>query len=240
MQEKMRPPISVCMATYNGETYIKPQLLSILSQLKSYDEIIISDDHSNDNTLSVIMGINDNRIKVVENKRDKGYVSNFENALSYAKGDIVFLSDQDDIWHIDKVSICLHYLQNNDFVVSDAIIIDKNGELLAESFYRLRSSNKSYLGNMLKFSCLGCCMAFKRSVLLKALPFPSNHKMCTHDNWIFLVSATFFKYKILDEKLIYYRRHDKNVSLGGLKTTTTWLFKIKYRIYLLIHLLRRF
>lgn len=82
-------------------------------------------------------------------------------------------------------------------------------------------------------------MAFKRSVLLKALPFPPNHKMCTHDNWLFLVGTTCFKYKIINEKLIFYRRHEHNVSSGGLKKTTTWQFKISYRFYLLTHLIIR-
>ena len=90
--------ISVCIATYNGEKYIKEQLLSILPQLGKKDEVIISDDHSTDNTLDIVKGLNDNRIKIVMNNREKGYTSNFENALSYAIGDYIFLSDQDDIW----------------------------------------------------------------------------------------------------------------------------------------------
>ncbi len=233
------PRISVCIATYNGEIFIRRQLLSILSQLRDCDEIIISDDQSKDNTLGVIREIKDNRIRIVENQYEKGYVSNFENSLSYAKGDIIFLSDQDDIWHPDKVRICMQYLQLYDFIVSDAVIIGKNDERLYESFYDLRHSPKSYWGNLLKFGFLGCCMAFKYSVLEKALPFPSNHKMCTHDNWLFLIGATFFHYKVLDEKLIFYRRHNNNVSSGGLKSTTTCFFKIRYRFYLLIHILKR-
>lgn len=116
--------ISVCIATYNGEKYIKEQLLSILPQLGKKDEVIISDDHSTDNTLDIVKGLNDNRIKIVMNNREKGYTSNFENALSYAIGDYIFLSDQDDIWMSNKVDYCIAELKEYDLVVSDAILIN--------------------------------------------------------------------------------------------------------------------
>ena len=95
--------ISVCIATYNGEKYIKQQLLSILKQIKVNDEIIISDDHSTDKTFNIIKSFNDTRIKFFLNNKGKGYTRNFENALEKAHGDIIFLSDQDDIWIDNKV-----------------------------------------------------------------------------------------------------------------------------------------
>lgn len=82
--------ISVCLATYNGGKYIKEQLDSILSQLDTTDEVIISDDGSSDNTLEVIKKLNEDRIKIVPNKLEKGYSKNFENAISHASGDIIF------------------------------------------------------------------------------------------------------------------------------------------------------
>lgn len=233
------PNISVCIATYNGEAFIKAQLMSILSQLDESDEIIISDDCSKDNTLDIIKRIGDDRIRIVENPYDKGYVSNFENSLLHARGKIIFLSDQDDIWCSDKVDTCMKYLQDYDFVVSDAVIINANGKEIADSFYSLRRPYKSYWGNIWKFGYLGCCMAFKRKLLEKALPFPKNHKMCTHDNWLFLVASTYYKVKVLDEKLIRYRRHGGNVSTGWIKKTTTMFFKINYRLYLLTNIISR-
>lgn len=233
------PNISVCIATYNGEAFIREQLISILSQLGALDEVVISDDHSEDNTLDLIRKIGDDRIKIIENQRDRGYVSNFENSLSYAKGDIIFLSDQDDVWRLDKLRICVRHLQKYDFIVSDAVVINGNGEEMSNSFYSLRHPYKSYWGNIWKFGYLGCCMAFNRRVLEKALPFPKNHKMCTHDNWLFLVAYTFYSVGILNEKLIYYRRHGNNVSTGGIKKTTTLFFKIKYRLYLLMNIICR-
>ncbi|EXY58193.1 glycosyltransferase, partial [Bacteroides fragilis] len=101
----IRPLISVCIATYNGEKFIVEQLKTILSQLTDFDEIIISDDHSSDCTLSLIRSFRDPRIKIYLNENDKGYTSNFENALKKATGEIIFIADQDDIWKKDKVDI---------------------------------------------------------------------------------------------------------------------------------------
>lgn len=231
--------ISVCIATYNGEKYIKEQLLSILNQLGVEDEIIISDDNSIDNTIEIIIKISDSRIKLFFNK-EKGYTSNFENALKQVTGDIIFLSDQDDIWAHNKVDVCLEALKHCDLVVSDCQVINANGEIILDSYFQLRKIKTTFLGNLIKFSYLGCCLAFKSKILKKALPFPLNRKFCTHDNWLFLVGSFFFEHQVLNQKLIYYRRHDSNVSTGGLISTTSLWFKIKYRIYISFYLLKRY
>ena len=230
--------ISVCVATYNGEKYIEEQLFSILDQLGTDDEIIISDDCSTDNTVAVIKKLSDSRIKLFFNK-EKGYTSNFENGLKQVRGDIVFISDQDDIWDPNKVSVCLKELQFVDLVVSDCKLINSNNEVISDSYFKLRGVKKSSWGNLIKFSYLGCCLAFRSEILKKALPFPSNRQFCTHDNWLFLVGSFLFKHKVLDDTLIYYRRHDGNVSTGGLISATSNWFKIKYRIYLCFFLVKR-
>ena len=109
--------ISVCIATYNGEKYIMDQVSSILPQLSEEDEIIVSDDGSSDKTLEILDSFSDSRIKVFTHIKEanpffKGAksiyaTSNFENALSKCNGDIIFLSDQDDVWYPDKVKTCL-------------------------------------------------------------------------------------------------------------------------------------
>jgi len=231
--------VSVCIATYNGEKYIKEQLDSILCQLSEDDEVIISDDGSTDATLEIINSIRDDRIKLFINEENFGYTRNFEKALNLVKGDIIFLSDQDDIWCPNKVKIYLHYFGDYDILVSDAILINEQGMVLNASFFALRKPKKTRIGNILKFGYLGCCMAFKKEVLLKALPFPSKSNLCTHDNWLFLIGCYFFKYKILEDKLLLYRRHENNISVGGLKNITSFLFKINYRLYLIINLICR-
>jgi len=230
--------ISVCIATFNGEQYLKKQLASILTQLSTEDEIIISDDNSTDRTLEIVREFKDKRIKIMLNDK-KGYVSNFENALNHAKGEYIFLSDQDDIWFQNKVEVCLENLKIYDLVVSDSVLIDSKDKIISNSFYIDRRAFKSRIGNLVKFSFLGCCLAFNSKILTKALPFPKNHKFCRHDNWLFLVAAFYFNYHVLDEQLIYYRRHANNVSSGALNANTSLGFKIKYRFYLIYSLFKR-
>lgn len=235
------PKISVCIATYNGEKYIIEQLTSILEQLRPDDEIIVSDDGSSDRTSEIINSLNDNRIKFFINQTERGYTNNFQNALKNATGEIIFLSDQDDVWLKGKVESCVSYLKNYDFVVTDAIIVDSEKKILEDSFYKLKKPYKSLIGNLFRFSYLGCCMCFKREVLSKAYPFPKNQKLCTHDNWLFLVGKAFYRVKILNKPFILYRRHANNVSPGGEKyhKTNSLLFMIKYRIYLLFNLINK-
>lgn len=231
--------ISVCIATYNGEIYIYDQLKSILLQLNIDDEVIISDDSSSDNTLFEVNRLADLRIKIITNCGPRGYTSNFENALKHATGDIIFLSDQDDLWLPNKVEYCTNILKNADFVVSDCKLIDENNNIITESFYGKRNNYKSLIGNLFKFGYIGCCFAFRKEILERSLPFPPNHKYCTHDNWLMLVAISYFRCFISTEKLILYRRHDKNTSNGGFDSDTTLMFKIKYRIYLIWNLLIR-
>lgn len=94
--------ISVCMAAYNGEKYIKDQLSSILKQIGPNDEVVISDDGSKDKTKNIVDSLNDTRIRYVENRNKHGFTHNFENALRLAQGDYIFLADQDDIWLDNK------------------------------------------------------------------------------------------------------------------------------------------
>lgn len=233
--------ISVCIATYNGEEYIIEQLNSILPQLKEKDEIVISDDYSSDKTVMLIESLNDSRIKIFYNVKKKGYTGNFENALNNSSGDVIFISDQDDIWLPNKTQECLSQLKNFDFVVSDGRVVNSSLSVIYNSFFAISKPYSSLMGNIFKFSYLGCCMSFRKELLIKALPFPENHLLCTHDNWLFLVAASFYKVKIISEPLILYRRHNSNTSGGRLdKIKKNSILKmIKYRLYLVFNLVIR-
>lgn len=234
--------ISVCIATYNGATFISEQIESILPQLTDGDEIIISDDASSDDTLSIVRTIAHTSpisFRILENKTSIGYVANFEKALNCSSGDIIFLSDQDDIWHPQKVETCVCQLEKADFVTHDAEIVDKFLTTTNQTFYELRHPANNWIGTVIKFAHLGCCFCFKRDVLQKALPFPPNRKYCTHDNWLYLISETFYSTVRLNEPLIKYRRHEHNASLGSSNAHKSGLFRITYRLYLLYHLLLR-
>ena len=100
----MRQPVSVCMATYNGARFVADQLRSILYQLQDDDEVVVSDDGSRDETLAIIRAFADHRIRILERTgRPRGPVANFGHALAHARYDIIFLSDQDDLWFEHKV-----------------------------------------------------------------------------------------------------------------------------------------
>ena len=231
--------ISVCMATYNGERFVKPQLETILSQLGPDDEVIVSDDGSTDGTLEVVTSLHSPLIHVYVNKGEHGYTPNFENALRHARGEYIFLADQDDIWLEGKVMTCMKALESCDFVVTDARIMDGNEQLLSSSFFAERLHFKGFWGNMLTMGYIGCCMAFRRRVLERALPFPPNHRLCTHDNWLLVVAMLYYRAKVLDEPLVGYRRHGGNASVGAVRCSGKVSFRLKYRIYLMLHLLCR-
>ena len=230
--------ISVCIATYNGEKYIKDQLDSILVQLKADDEVIISDDSSTDKTIEIIKSLNDKRIVLYANQKFKSPIFNFENSLSYAKGDYIFLSDQDDIWVANKVQVMKSFLVDFDLVLSNTDIIDANGNILKKSFYKMNGSQKGLLKNMVKNSYLGCTMAFNQKILQKSLPFPKDLAM--HDWWIGLIAEIYGETYFIDEKLIHYRRHGSNASPAGEKSHYTLSKKISFRLIMIKNLILRY
>lgn len=221
-------PISVCIATYNGEAYIKAQIDSILCQLKLEDEIIISDDSSSDNTIAIIEAIEDKRIKIFKNQKFASHVYNFEHALKQSKGEYIFLSDQDDIWLPHKLQTMLKHLQRHDLVLSDANVVDEELNLLEESFFQLNHSRKGFAKNLYKNSYLGCCMGFNRKLLTKSLPFPRDINM--HDWWIGMIAELYGSVYFCDEKLVLYRRHGQTLTLNDQKSTNSFMQKIGFRI----------
>lgn len=231
--------ISVCLATYNGEEYIKQQLESILPQLGSEDEIIISDDRSTDRTIERIVELNDSRIKIFINSiKNKGLTYNFENALNKSTGDVIFLSDQDDIWLENKVEICMEYLKNNDVVVTNCSLVNNKLEILEQSYFRLNSSRKGFFKNIYRSSYLGSCLAFKKKLFLDILPFPNNMRLY-HDWWIGIISDLKYKVSFIEEPLMLYRRHDKTMSTTGFKSEQKISKRIFDRLQLLIFTIKR-
>lgn len=230
--------ISVCMATYNGEKYIEEQLVSILIQISLDDEIIISDDGSTDKTINIISSFCDKRIVLLHNTGRHGYVGNFENALNHAKGDVIFLADQDDVWAPQKVEIVLNRLNEYDLVIHDAEIVDATGNSLGRTYYSTMHNRKDFFSNLWKTRWLGCCMAFRREVLEKSLPFPPN--IVGHDYWIGMLGMLWFRYCFMDEILVSYRRHGNNTSPSGEKSTNSMFYKlVTKRMTILIALLKK-
>lgn len=223
--------ISVCMATYNGGKYIKEQLESILIQLSPEDEVIISDDGSTDDTLSIVNSFQDKRIKLfhhisVEGSSFVKATRNFENALMQAKGDYIFLSDQDDVWHEDKVLTSLKFLKKNGCIQSRYHIMNNMRHPFLSGFKKVR---KTLLGNIIYLPFIGCCMAFRRELLQKILPIPK--RVVVHDSWIGCIAFAMGEYCVVDEQLIDYRIHIGNVSVH--KSCNSYIYRLYYRLIIL-------
>lgn len=233
--------VSVCIATYNGEKYIQSQLESILSQLSSEDEIIISDDGSTDSTISVIQHINDERIVVLREKPIGSPTLNLERALSKAHGEIIFLSDQDDIWLPGKVVKMVNALNNVHLLFSDATLVDGDLNIMKASYHNKKENLNGFLKNFFFNNYMGAAMAFRREILYIALPFPSHIPM--HDQWIGLLGDLYFKTGYLNDALILYRRHGGNASPGEISrypVSKKILFRLSLFWFLLIRVIHIF
>lgn len=202
---------SVCIATYNGEKYIAEQLRSILSQLADEDEVIISDDGSTDATCAIISSFQDSRIRLLHNDVHN-FKWNFINALKHAQGDYIFLSDQDDVWMDGKYERCCKELESCDLVVTDSVVTDEHLNTLEPSFFRFYNSGSGLLKNAIQNTYFGACMAFRRSVLLRAFPFPKT-KEVGHDIWIGLVAEMTGTPRFLPIPFLLYRRHQEALTI---------------------------
>lgn len=219
--------ISVCMATFNGENYIKEQLDSILFQLNDEDEIVVSDDGSRDRTINILNSFHDRRIKIVVNRGRHGVVPNFENALNQSSGDYIFLSDQDDIWREDKVDKCVEALNDADLVVHNSRVMFEGGQSPDRDFFQWRHSGPGYWKNLYKNTFVGSCMAFRKEVKNYVLPFPKH--ILWHDMWIGLMVEKHGATNFINDQLLYYRRHDINASTTGEASRFSKWIQLKYR-----------
>ncbi len=244
----MATRVSVCMATHNGGGHIKEQIESILSQLTDEDEIIISDDGSTDNTLDIIDSFGDHRIKVHHYRQEQDFshrkqasfyyaTANFFNSLTHANGRYIFLSDQDDRWMKDKVSICLKELKNTDIINHNFSVMDSHGDIIEHKHLKCPvKGGLSFLNAIRLLPFRGCCLAFKREVLESAMPFPRD--IFLHDCWIGLRGVyKGFTFRFIDIPLITYRRHESNVS-SFTPHNPLW-YKAAYRLKLLFQVISR-
>lgn len=227
--------ISVALAAYKGEQYIAEQIGSILGQLGENDELIVSDDFPKGKTRAVVEAISsqDKRIIYLEGP-GKGVVKNFENALKACSGDVIFLSDQDDVWLPGKVEAVINEIENGaKLVLHDASITDADLQITSPSCFEVHGANASFARNLLKNTFVGCCMAFTKDLLDMTMPFPEGIAM--HDWWIALIALKKNQKTVLLKKpFILWRRHGENVT-GG-KTGTVQ--KIKWRLNMLLSLAR--
>jgi len=206
--------LSVCMATCNGERYLAEQVGSIVPQLESHDEVVISDDASTDGTLALLRKIEDGRIRILPGKTFHSPIYNIEYAMSRSEGDVIVLSDQDDIWLPHKLSVVRRWFSSRrpgvNTLVLDGCMIDEHGRLLQPSLFETLGAGRGIVKNLYRNTYMGCCMAFSRELLGLALPFPASIPM--HDSWLGLLSELYGTVEFLPERTIEYRRHPFNRS----------------------------
>lgn len=232
--------ISVCMASYNGEKYIAEQLKSILQQLKDDDEIIVSDDGSKDNTLDAVRSFGDARIRIFENHGEHGYTKNFENALNQATGDVIFISDQDDVWMDNKVERCLEALKDHELVIHDAAMTDENLNITAPSHFDKYEVRDGFWNTFVRTRYTGACMAFTKEFMKKrVLPFPKKQKYCPYDYWLAYLGLFYKEAVVLHESLILYRRHEGTALNAGEYSTRSPWERIYTRVYCFKEMLKR-
>lgn len=229
--------VSVCMAVYNGTQYLRGQIDSILSQLRAADELIAVDDCSQDRSVELLREIADPRLLVHRNPANVGVMKTFEKALRLASGDIIFLSDQDDVWLPGKVSAALAvYASRPDvtMVATDATVIDGKGKLQEASFFAQHGRFVSGpLRNFLRNKHLGCTLSFRREMLEVFLPIPPDVPM--HDIWFGILNGIYGRTYFVDKSLVAYRHHERNLSprvpfSAGLTKVVLWRYRLAKNI----------
>ena len=218
----MSETIDVLMATYNGENYLKEQIDSILNQTYKNIRLIISDDCSTDNTVSILKKYEklDSRVKIYCQEKNLGYVKNFEFLLKQVENNLFMLSDQDDVWLPEKVEKSIKILneQEVDFVFGDLEVVDSNLNTIYNSFgdymllnRKIKKYIDSYKVNYLYNCVTGCTILSKKEYIKYMLPFPTFSKYLVHDHWMgLMVAINGGKLAYLEEKYIKYRQHGKN------------------------------
>lgn len=225
--------IAVCIASYQGANFIEAQIISILQQLLPGDKIYLSDDGSTDGTVAIARALSPELI-VVGTSRVGGVVRNFERALdaAYKAGaDLFMLCDQDDVWLPGRITQVRTELEAADLVVLNGFVVDTDlipaGRTIAEAV----GVRTGFWRNLGKNTYIGCCMAFRRTLLDIALPFPKG--IAWHDWFLGLLAERFFVVKRTHEPMMYYRRHGANHSPTGEKSSNTLAKKIEMRLAML-------
>lgn len=218
--------ISVAMATFNGALYVEEQVASILRGARVPDEIVIADDASTDETLTLARrAFRDNStsgttLRVLEGAQALGVAANFERAILSCEGDLIALSDQDDIWHEDRLAAAIPSFEKNAGLAlqhSDARLVDSAGEPLGVSLLEaltvspgerraLRDGN-AFPAYIRRNLATGATVLMRRDLARLATPFPAGW---VHDEWLAIVAAAAGSIELIESQLIDYRQHSDN------------------------------
>ncbi len=228
--------VSVAMCTYNGVRFLPAQLDSISRQTHLPGELVIQDDGSNDGTAELIERFGRNApfpVRFQVNQQRKGPARNFEACLARCTGDVVVLTDQDDIWLPDRVerTVAAYHDAAVTFTYADAPLVDDAGTLLGRTIFAtvpVRSADRSLLAKggdlmplILRYGVLyGATMSIRREIFDAAAPFPSGW---SHDEWLSLVGAAIGRAACM-APVMQYRQHSAQVvgaGAGGIQAILT-------------------
>lgn len=230
--------ISVAMCTYNGERYLFDQLCSIARQSLPPAELVVCDDHSSDSTPEILKRFAETSpfpVRLIRNAQRLGYVKNFEKAIGLCQGDIIALSDQDDVWYPTKLQRLAEAMESEmDLVFSDADIVDEGlrplGYRLWEAMQFGSREQRCVVDGMAYDVLLrrnvvtGATMAFRAHLRGVVLPIPP---AWVHDGWIALLAAANGRITLVKDRLIAYRQHAQN-QIGARRQGYSQQFKMKF------------
>ncbi len=211
--------VSICMAAYNGSLFIRRQIESILEQMNVDDELIVVDDSSKDNTLSIVLSFHDSRIRVECNKLNLGHVQSFSKSIALAKNTYIVFADQDDVWvqgRLDRIKNSM--MQTGvGLVTGNSKFINAMDAEIAPPYYSYIAPENSqrhaynifgiFIG---KSPYYGCNMAINRKLLPIIMPIPS-YVQC-HDIWIAMAANLMRTNLHLEDVLICRRIHGDNFT----------------------------
>lgn len=206
------PLVSVVVATYNGARFIGEQMESVVSQTYPNLEIIVVDDASTDDTVTIVESFSQKHenVTLFSSGENLGFLKNFERGVLLAKGEFIALCDQDDIWIEDKIEILMREREDAALVYCNSELIDGQGNSLGIKLTDLKNllNFDSPLNYVVGGTASGHAMMVQRDVMLQSLPWP---EMVTHDFWIGFVATFTNPLKFVDKVLVLYRQHDANV-----------------------------
>lgn len=227
--------VSVAMTTYNGEKFLQEQLESILNQTYKNIELVICDDCSTDNTIEIIKKYSnkDFRIKYFINDQNLGYSKNFQKVISLCNGEYIALSDQDDIWNLDKIELCLKHIKSFDLICSNSLLVNENNISLKKTMkdcvgYKYIPNNQE---DIFKFLChknfVQGSTILAKSSFLKSITVPDNffHDYCFAFNAIKNSGITY-----LNKCTIRYRQHKNQVTSRSQKRNDLFIITNKNEI----------
>lgn len=219
--------VTIIMAAYNGECYIKEQLESIKNQSYSQWKLIIRDDGSLDKTRDMIkafqLEVEQEVILLKNNSRAGSAKYNFFRLLEDADGDYIMFCDQDDIWKKDKILKTLNCMQELEeskaipvLIHSDLTVVDEACEVREESFfvYQNLSKNMGLAQLLIQNFVTGCTMMINQSLQKAMLEATERNKIIMHDYWAALYAKVYGKIGFINESTMYYRQH-RNNSVGA-------------------------